>query len=171
MKSLKCLTILSSCIMLNDQMIAWHMILWFCIQLTWPDILSTWHWYLTPDTWHLTSDIWQLTCYHLILDMLSYGTDTFDMMLWHLTRYYYIRHLYYIAYSWLSLLRGLDMNIIMLPFGTLELLYFWTPVFLNPWNRETPDTMLLLIPIVTPRSRGYGDVTAMYNRNTLTYIC
>jgi len=38
--------------------------------------------------------------------MLSPGTDTFDPVLWHLTGYYYIWHMYYIAYSWLSLLRG-----------------------------------------------------------------
>ena len=98
----------------------------------------TWHlipdtWYLTSifdmlllDTWYLTPDIWQLTCYHL-LDMLSHGTRTFDLILCHLTEYYYIWHLYYIVYSWLSLLQGLDMIIILLQ----DLWYSWTPVLLN----------------------------------------
>ena len=59
---------------------------------------GTWHvitWHLIPDTWYMT------------LDMLSPGTSTSDLILWHLTGYYYTWHLYYIAYSWLSLLRGL----------------------------------------------------------------
>jgi len=34
----------------------------------------------------------------------------------------------------------------------LVLLYSWTPIYLNPWNREapdiTPDTILLLIPVI-----------------------
>ena len=59
--------------------------------------------------------------------MLSTGTSTFDLILWHLTGYYYIWHLYYIIYSWLLLLRGLDMIIILLP----DIWYSWTPVLLN----------------------------------------
>ena len=137
-KSLKCLFILFSCIMIYDPMITWHMMLtWYrhVILDTWyltPTLICyTWHllydtWYLTPvldilllDSWSLTLDTRHqyLTCYHLTPDtwyltldmlsldtwhMLSPGTDTFDMILWHLTGYYYTWHLYYIAYSWLS---------------------------------------------------------------------
>jgi len=84
--------------------------------------LDIWHWYLLCYTWHLTSDIW-----HLALDMLSSGIDTFYLILWHLTGYYYTWHLYFFAYSWLSLLRGLGMIIILLP----DIWYSWTPVLLN----------------------------------------
>jgi len=75
---------------------------WYLISNT-----GTWHvitWHVIPDTWYLnlTIDMLSLDTWH----MLSLGTDTFDMMLWHLTGYYYTWHLWYIAYSWLSLLRG-----------------------------------------------------------------
>jgi len=124
---------------------------------TWSLILDIWHWYLTSDTWHLipdtwylklvvdmlslntwylTPNIWQLMIDKLSLDtwhMLSLGTDTIDMMLWYLTRQYYTWHLYNIFYSWLSLLRGLDVIIILLSPGT--------PVLLNPC---TPKLMYLL---------------------------
>jgi len=115
-----------SCILLHDRMIAWHIILWLCIQLNWHQHIK----YLTLilDTWYLTYDIW-----HRTIDMLSLVTDTFNLMLWHLIGYYYTGHLYYIAHSWLSLLWGLDMIIILLPdICTAELLCSWTPVFLNP---------------------------------------
>jgi len=88
-KSLKCLTVLFSCIMLHDWMIAWHMMFWLCIQLTWHWYvnyltLGIWHWclichHLTPDFWHLISDTWQSTCYHLILDI------SYHLVLIHLT--------------------------------------------------------------------------------------
>ena len=78
--------------------------------------------YLTPNTWHLIYDTWRLTCYHSH-DMLSHGTSTLD------TWYCDTWHLYYMAYSWLSLLRGLDMIIILFPTsGTPELVYSWTSV-------------------------------------------
>jgi len=48
-KILKCLTILSSSIMLHDRMITWHMMLWLYIQLTWQLTYSiTWYWYTWP---------------------------------------------------------------------------------------------------------------------------
>jgi len=62
---------------------------------------------LSLDTWHI----------------LSLGTDTLDLIPWHLAGYYYTWHLYYITYSWLSLLRGLDMIIIQLP----DIWYSCTP--------------------------------------------
>ena len=127
--------------------------------ITWHWYFYTWHlipgtWYLTPvldmlslNTWYMTPNIW-----HLIIDMLSLTWypftwySTLDLMLWHLTGYYYTWHMYYIAYSWLSLFRGLDMIIILLP----DLWYSWTPVLLNsyisePLKRETPDIMLMIL--------------------------
>ena len=101
-----------------------------CLYLT----LDIWHWYLT--CYHLTPDIW-----HLTIDMLSLGTDTLDLMLWHHTGYYYTWHLYYIAYSWLSLLWGLDMI-----YYTTTIWYSWTrvsPVLMSP-------VLLLLL-----RARSY----------------
>jgi len=81
-----------------------------CLHLTSVlDMLS-----LDTDTLHLIYDTWQLTCYHS-LDMLSPGASTYDLILWYLTGYYYTWHLYYMAYSWLSLLRGLGMIIILWP--------------------------------------------------------
>jgi len=94
----------------------------FIILDTWSLTLDIWHRYLTPDPWHLILDTWwYLTCYHLtpknltpddwhpITWYLIYAITWYWYtwpMLWHLTRYYYTWHLYYIAYSWLSLLRG-----------------------------------------------------------------
>ena len=112
---------------------SWHLtsVLDMLLLDTWYLTLDIWHRYLTcyhltPDTSHLVYNTWQLTCYHL-LDMLSHGTSTLDLILWHLTGYYYTWNLYYIAYSWLSLLQGLDMIIILLP----DIWYSWTPVLLN----------------------------------------
>jgi len=124
--------------------------------MTWPCYVYIWHRYLTcyhltPDTWHLIYDIWQLTCY-LSLDMLSPGASTYDLLLWHLTGYYYTWHLYYMAYSWLSLLWGLGMNIILWP----DLCYSWTPALLNSWTLVSPVLMslaLLLLLIAQPYQR------------------
>ena len=108
------------------------------------------HRYLPCYTYHLISDtgtchailiIWYLipvlAMLYLLLDIwhqyLSYlSPDTWHLILW---------HLYYIAYSWLLLLRGLGMIIILLP----NFWYSWTPVLLNSCNRETPDIMLLAL--------------------------
>jgi len=98
------------------------------------DMLSLDTRYLTPDIWHLTIDMLSLNTWH----MLSLSTDTSDLMLWHLTGYYYTWHLYYIIYSRLSLLRGLDMIIILLS----DIWYSWAPVLLYFW---TPVTGRLLI--------------------------
>jgi len=173
-KSLKRLTILFSRIMLHDRMIAWHMMLWLCIQVTWywhvnyltliclystPEtqhlIPNTWYLRLILDTWYLTPDIWYLTIDKLSLDtwhMLSLGTDTLDLMLWHLTGQYYTWHLYYIAYSWLSLLRELDMIIILLP----GIWYSWTLVLLNSCIPCTHVrcTVTLVSSTVIPASGG-----------------
>ena len=137
----------------TDMLITWRWYVYTCHLILTLDI---WHQYLTcylltRDTWHLIFDTWQLTCYHL-LDMLSHGTSTLDLMLWHLTRL--LLHLYYIFYSWLSLLRGLSMIIILLP----EIWYSETSVFLNSCILESlkqgdswhyaPDIILLLIPVI-----------------------
>jgi len=135
----------------------WHVITWhltpdtWCLTLvldmlsldTWCLTLDIWHRYLTCYTWHLILDTWYLTLvldmiyltpdtWYMTLDMLSHSTSTLDLILWHLTVYYHTWHLYYFAYSWLSLLRGLDMIIILLQdiwySCAPELLYSWTPV-------------------------------------------
>ena len=105
-------------------MIAWHIILWLCIDSPDTDMLyltpdpwhlifdtGTWHvitWHLIPDTWHLIYDTWQLTCYHS-LDMLSHGTSTLGLMLWHLIGYYYTWHLLSLDTWELTCYHSLDM--------------------------------------------------------------
>jgi len=131
-------------------------------------ICDTWYWYLPYYIWHVIPDLdtclatlitWPWTP---ILDM-SYLTPAID------TRYMLYFHVVqipgpdimtldqtlpplipdYMTYSWLSLLRGHDMIIILL---LPDIWYSWTPVYLNPWNREapdfTPDITLLLIPVI-----------------------
>jgi len=44
-----------------------------------------------------------------MLDMLSHGTGTLHLIMWHLTRYCYTWHLYYIVYSWLSFYWDFDI--------------------------------------------------------------
>ena len=155
-KSLKCLYRSS----VPCYVIGWYLI-FDVVTLT--DILVTWSWHVytwylyTPDTCHAILNTWYLTpalamlyltldirhrywiCYHT-LDMLSPSTSKLALILWHLTGYCYIWHLYYIAYSWLSLLRRLGMIIILLQdfwyswipvlqkSCTPELLYSWTPI-------------------------------------------
>ena len=105
-------------------------------------------WYPTPvlAMLHLSLDIRHryLICHtwHLLLTpgicMLSCGTNTW---IWHLDSWPDTTTqipVYYMTYSWLSLLRGLGMIIILLP----NIWYSWTPVLLNslnPWNRKAPD--------------------------------
>jgi len=152
---------------------------WYLTLDIWHRYLTcyTWHlipdtWYLIPalnmlsfDTWYLTPDIWYLTIDMLSLTwLLSYGTSTLDLILWHLTGYYYTRLLYYIVYSWLSLLRRLGMIIILLP----HLWYSQTPVFLNPVNKETPDIILLMSYFVDPRNWLIMDVELLYSLWTLS---
>ena len=114
---------------------------------TWYLTLDIWHWYLTCYTWHLIYDTWQLTCYHLtcfhmVLVYLTWCCDSWP-------DYYYIWHLLYFAYSWLSLYADLAWLLYCYQtFGIPELLCSWTLVFLNPYNRETPNTTLLLIPVI-----------------------
>jgi len=120
---------------------------------TWHVILDTW--YMTPildmlslDTWYLTADIWHLTVDMLSLTwhMLSPGTITLNLILRHLTGYYYTWHLYYMAYSLLSLLReswhdyytASDIWCSCTP----ELLYSWTLISLVFMS---PTPLLLLI--------------------------
>jgi len=116
---------------LTDILITWR---WYVILDTWPLTLDPWHRYLTyyhltPDIWHLTIDMLSLDTWH----MLSLSTDTLDRILWHLTGYCYTWHLYCIACSWLSPLRGLGMIIILLS----DIWYSWTLVLLNSCILET----------------------------------
>ena len=105
-------------------------------------------WYLTHDIWYPTLDMLSPDTgylintpdmWHSILYMLSLGTNTLDLMLWHLTGYYYTWHMYYIAYSWLSLLQGFDMIIILLP----DIWYSWTLVLLYSWTPEIGRLLIL----------------------------
>jgi len=104
----------------------WYVYTWHLISNTWYltlvlDMLSLNTWSLTPETWHLTIDMLSLDTWH----MLSPGTNIFDLILWHLTGYYYTWHLYYITYSWLSLSPWHDYYTAT---RHLVLLYSWTPV-------------------------------------------
>ena len=143
---------------------------------TWHRYLPCYIWHMIPDTgtWHAILIIWYLTpvlvMLYLLLNILSGGISTltwhrdpwldtttpdtciiWDLILW---------HLYHIAYSWLLLLQRLDYYIVtrylvLLNSYTPEPL---TPVLLNSYIPEplkeggswcyTPDTILLLIPIV-----------------------
>ena len=76
--------------------------------------------------------------------MLSPGTDTFDLILWHLTGYYYTWHPYYIAYSWLSLWREPWQDYYTAT-RHLVLLNSWTPEPLYSWTPVSPALLLLLI--------------------------
>ena len=108
-------------------------------------------WYLIYGTWYLTLDTWYLT---LALNMLSPGISSLDLILWHLTGYYYTRHLYFLAYSWLSLLRGLDYYIITKHLVLLNSCIpeplkkgdSWYYTHVDPRNRITMNIWLLWTP-------------------------
>ena len=109
-------------------------------------IYDLWHWHsvLTPalgiyiGTWYLDTSIWHMSylspdpdprymthanpnliCFHVV--------QVIDLTSRPLTGHYYPWYLYYMTYSWLSLLRGLGTIIILLP----DIWYSWTPVLLN----------------------------------------
>ena len=132
----------------------WHVIFdtgtWHVILDTWSTTLDIWHRYLICHTWHLilTPDIW-----HMLILMLSHGTSTLTWycdtwpdtitpdtcIIWHIHDYHFYGDLAWLLYCYQI-------------FGTPELLCSWTPVYLNHWNRETPDItpdiILLLIPVI-----------------------
>ena len=140
MKSSKCLTILSFCIMLHDWMIAWHMMLWLCIQLTWRRhvnylALDIWHrclicHHLSPDTWHLIPDTWYLAQdnWHAITWYLTYAITCY-WYTWHdaVTPDWILSHLTPALYLW-----GLDIIIIL----QLDIWYSWAPILLNSCTPE-----------------------------------
>jgi len=102
--------------------------------------IGTWYMsYMSPDPdpriWHMLTLTWYAFMWHKYINLTS----------WPLTGHYHPWYLYYMAYSWLSLLRGLDYYIVT---RHLILLNSCTPVFLNPWKRVTPDTILLLVPVI-----------------------
>ena len=152
------------------------------------DMLITWRWYvytwhLIPDTWHLTLvlDMLSLNTWYLTIGMLSFDvwhmllfdTNTLNLMLWHLTGYYYTWHLYCVAYSWLSLYGDLTWLLYCYQTsGTPELLYLWTHVPLNFWtpvplNSCIPYTHISCIvtlvnsTVILASGRGVG-LTRMY---------
>jgi len=114
---------------------------------TWYLTLDIWHRYLTPDSWHLMSNTgtWHVITWHLIPDIWYMTPDNWHAITWYLT---YAITLYwhiwpdivtpewtvlnltpdYIAYSWLSLLRGPWHDIILLP----DIWYSCTPELMYP---------------------------------------
>ena len=130
-------------------------------------ILNTWH--LTLGTCHVILNTWHLTP---VLDMsyLTPDPNTQYMTYFHVVQVHWLdivtldRTLpplipYYMTYSWLSLLRGLGMTIILLP----DVWYSWTPVLLNPcileplytWTLEIGRLLILLLILspANPRNR------------------
>ena len=104
-------------------------------------------WYLKPIPQHLIFrhqySIYVIldTCsWHPVYDMLSCGIST---LTWHCDPWPNTTtlHLYYMTYSWLSLLRGLGMTIILLP----DIWYSWTPVLLYSWTPEIGRLLTLLL--------------------------
>ena len=106
-------------------------------------ILDPWYPTLVLDmlslTWHA---ITHLTCYHLILVHLTWYCDTWlvtvipgTCIILNIHDYHFYRDLAWLLYCYQTS-------------GTPELLYSWTPVFLSPCNRETPDIILLLILVI-----------------------
>ena len=119
----------------------WHVFTWHLMSDT-----STWHvitWYLIPDTWYMTLVNWHaityLTCFHMTLVHLTWCCDTWldtiipgTCITLHIYDYHFYEDLAWLLYYYQT-------------FGTPELLCSWTPVFLNPCNREAPDIILLIL--------------------------
>jgi len=122
----------------------WHMIsdtsTWHVILDSWSLTLDIWHWYLICYTRHrhLIYDIWHLTCFHMVLVHLTWYWDTWldtivldTCIILYIHDYHFYGDLAWLLYCYLTS-------------GTPELLCSWTPVFMNPCNRETPDIILLM---------------------------
>ena len=106
---------------------------WYVILDFWCTVLDIRHQNLICHTWHLilTPGIWHAFMWYKYIDLTS----------WPLTGHYRPWYLYYMAYSWLSLLRGLDMIIILLP----DIWYLWTPVLLYTCEIGRLLTLLLIL--------------------------
>ena len=133
-----------ACIVSNAYWILIHFCIYWIVYYTWYSDV-TW-------CWHRTLDIW-----YLILDI---DTSTWCSLAWYCNTWLII-----ILDSWLSLLRRLDMIIILQP----EILYSWPTILLNPCNRETPDTVLLLILVDRLSWIHYGHYTGQYKIKYSTY--
>jgi len=108
---------------------------------------GTWYvitWHLIPDTWYMTFDNWHaithLTCFHMALVHLTWCCDTwldyyYTCIIMAIHDYHFYGDLAWLLYCYQI-------------YSTPELLCSWTPVFLNPCNRETPYIILLLIPVI-----------------------
>jgi len=116
--------------------------------ITWHLIYDTdtWHaitWHLIPDTWYLAPNNWHaITWYITLATWYWYTWSDADTRLDTMTPDTCITfpiHDYrlYGDLTWLLYCYQTA--------DTPELLYSWTPLFLNPWNRETPDTLLLIL--------------------------
>jgi len=102
---------------------------------------------------YLTYVILDTCSWYPVYDLLSCGTSTLawhhdpwpdtitpdTCIIWHIHDYHFYGDLAWLLYYYQI-------------FGTPELLYSWTHVYLNPWNREapdiTPDIILLLTPVI-----------------------
>ena len=115
------------------------------------DVLSPDTWYLTPHNWHAIT--WYLTY------AITWYWNTWPAVV-QLTEYYYTWHLYYITYSWLSLLRGLDMIIILLP----DIWYSSTSVLLYSCISCTHVPTLLLF-LIARSYRRPAEHTAWYRND------
>ena len=152
-KSLKCLTILLSCIMLHGQMIAWHMCCDSVFNLPNTNMLITWHLIYDTDiwhaiTWHLISHTWYLA--HAITWYWYTWPNvvTSDWILFNLTP---VLHCLFMIIAFTGTWHDyytVTRHLVLLNSCTPKLLCSWTPVFLNPWKRVAPDIILLLIPVV-----------------------
>jgi len=139
---------------------------------TWHAILDTWYLTsaldmlnLTPDLRHLISDT---GTWYVILDT-RYMTHANT----HLTRFHMAQSHWpdimtpdRILLPLIPILYGIFMTItftrtwhdyyivtrylVLLNFCAPELMCSWTHVYLNPWNRETPDIMLLILYFCWP---------------------
>ena len=106
----------------------WHRYL-PCLSLDiWHRYLPCYTYRLIPDTWY--NNTWHLTCYHPVLIHLTWYCGTYIIL--HIHDYYFYGDLAFLLYCYQI-------------FGTPELMCSWTPVFLNPCNRETPDIILLIL--------------------------
>ena len=112
--------------------------------------IGTWYMsYLSPDPnpRYMTHANPYLICFHVVQvhwpDIMTHpwpDTTTPDTcIIWYIHDYHFYGDLAWLLYYYQT-------------FGTPELLYSWTPVYLSPWNREapdiTPDIILLLTPVI-----------------------
>ena len=129
-KNLKCLFILFSYTMSHDLPLTCCLITVLKCIIVLP--LAPGTWYLILDTWHNIT--WYLT--HAI---------TWYWYIWHniVTPDWILLHLAPVLHCLFMIITftGTWHDIILLP----DIWYSWTSIFLNPWNMETSDIILLIL--------------------------